>query len=344
MAGEAEARLLIAEGLGAAAGREARFGGGRRGAVNEIRFFEWRGRPLLLRRRLPEVAFAYEPDIAKEAVVAAAWRARGGGAAAVEAAMAAALQRPAPGRLPHGPELLAAGHGARPWSIQQALPGRALGEAPELAAYRRLGALLAELHALPLAACAETFRELGGPPLDPGALFGRDLERALAAAGLQAPLSAALRQAAATDFSGARPALCHNDLHGLNVLRGEAGEPVPIDWDNAVLRPAELDLVKLRHWTALDAGGWLVSEPALYAAFREGYDGAGGPAPDTGRLRACEILWLLRALIFEQRREAAGRPPAPPFPPARHYRARLEVLAEGSMAERLETGAAGAGT
>ncbi|MEX2631719.1 MAG: phosphotransferase [Tistlia sp.] len=337
---EADARALIAAGLGEAAGRDARLGAVRRGAVAEVRFFEWRGRPLLLRRRRAGAAFGYEPGLAKEPAVAAAWAARGAAAGAVGAGQAAAQGRPAPGRLPHGPALLASGHGARPWSIQEAVAGPALGAAPRPEAYRRLGAQLAELHALPLPGFAATFHDLARPA-EPARLFAEDLECALEAAAraaaLPASLAARLRRLARADlaradFAGARPALCHNDLHGLNVLAGRGGEPVLIDWDNAVLRPAELDLVKLRHWTALDGAGVLAAAPALYEAFRDGYETAGraegsGP-PDPDRLRACELLWLLRVLAFEAGREAAGRAPAAPFPAAAAYRARLEELAE----------------
>ncbi len=333
---ESEARGLIAGALGDRAGRAAVLGTRRRGAIAEVVLFRLDGRALVLRRRLAGVGFGYEAGLAKEAIAAAAWAARSQGAEAVAAAMAAARARPRPGRLPQGPELLAAGHGARPWSIQQALTGPALGERPDPDAFRRLGALLADLHALPLPGCLESFHDLPGRPVDPEALYRRELGRALEAASQAAALAPSLAadlrrlgEALAPALAGARAALCHNDLHGLNVL---VAPELPvglglIDWDNAALRPAALDLVKLRHWCLVDEAGFLAPAAALYAAFREGYDSARGEVADARQLQAFELLWLLRVLAFEAAREAAGRVPAPPFPAASGYRRRLEALA-----------------
>jgi aminoglycoside phosphotransferase (APT) family kinase protein len=126
--------------------------------------------------------------------------------------------------------------------------------------------------------------------------------------------------------------LAHNDLHGLHLIDDAAGDRMwIIDWDNAVVAPPELDFVKLRYWTRVDAQtGRLTADPEIYGALRAAYAAAGGPTLDIAVSRACEALWLLRVFHFETDRRLAGKPTPTLFPPAQTYLDALEDLAKAS--------------
>lgn len=177
-----------------------------------------------------------------------------------------------------------------PYSLYEWVEGKALWDEPRPALYEQAGRLLRRLHATPV-----------GPEL------GRRLGR------LRTP--------------GPRPrrlALAHNDFSGANIIvKGGAVRGV-IDWDNAVVDAPELDLVKMKYWTARGADGVLTHAPALYRAFLKGY----GTAPDAARLRRLERWWLERVRDFELSKERLGLRLSPGYPPTERYEAWLgEVFA-----------------
>ena len=102
------------------------------------------------------------------------------------------------------------------------------------------------------------------------------------------------------------PCLIHNDFSGANIIVDTAGKPHVIDWDNWVVDCPELDLVKMKYWTAVGSEGRLMHRAELFEAFLEGYRSASDLALDEGRLRAYEYLWLLRCFNFETSREGLG--------------------------------------
>ncbi|MDD7911143.1 aminoglycoside phosphotransferase family protein [Pseudovibrio exalbescens] len=114
--------------------------------------------------------------------------------------------------------------------------------------------------------------------------------------------------------------LAHNDYHPLNWLDTEEGLKV-IDWDNAMIAPPELDLVKMRHWTRLNAEGHLVADTNAYNQFLEGYKSSGGRVNDD-MLHVCELLWLPKVLAFERMREQQGFE-TKPFPSSNAVRKAL---------------------
>jgi aminoglycoside phosphotransferase (APT) family kinase protein len=123
--------------------------------------------------------------------------------------------------------------------------------------------------------------------------------------------------------------LVHGDVHGRNVIAKEDGNLAVLDWDNAVIDYPELDLVKPKHWTAADKNGFFVPHQKFYDAYLQGHTETFGAAPDPERMRLYELSWLIRVYRFEEMREASGRTPAPPAPPAKSYLPRIRELAGG---------------
>ncbi len=103
-----------------------------------------------------------------------------------------------------------------------------------------------------------------------------------------------------------RPCLVHNDYAGANLLVEPTGGLRVIDWDNWVVDCAELDLVKMKYWTAIGADGKLAHRADLFEAFLAGYREFAVEPVDAGRLAAYERLWLLRCFNFETSRAAGG--------------------------------------
>ena len=209
--------------------------------------------------------------------------------------------------------------------------GEPLWRRPSAERYAQAGRDLAGLHRLAFDHFYEDICAIHRRPLGWAERFHAAWSKELAEAAPRLPAALAGRLAAfdsATLVPGA-PCLVHNDYTGGNLLVEPGGRLCPIDWDNWVVDCAELDLVKMRYWTAIGPDGMLGHQPDLYAAFRRGYAEAADRDVDGGRLMAYERLWLLRIFNFESRR---GAGPAESwqavYPPAATYRRHLADLAE----------------
>lgn len=195
-----------------------------------------------------------------------------------------------------------------PFFIFEWIEGHALWEVPAAGRYHRAGRILAGLHRNRFEHFYEdifAIRHYPRPWADHmRAGYARELAQAEAV--LPAALAARLASFDLGQLQPGLPCLIHNDYTGANILADRADNLHVIDWDNWVIDCPELDLVKMKYWTAIGADGRLAHQPALFAAFLEGYRERAEQPIDAGRLAAYERLWLLRTHNFEQSREAAG--------------------------------------
>lgn len=162
------------------------------------------------------------------------------------------------------------------------------GYARSVQAATRIGAWLARLHAVPVPEAlpvidfAESLAHYFGR-LPPGRMSAGLVERARRIT------------ARATEFAAA--ALCHNDLHHLNLIEGPAGI-VAVDWEYAGRGAPIMDLAGYAAYHDLDTG----AASALLA----GYDGAG----EIGRSAAlADARWLFESVWLawlELKRELDG--------------------------------------
>ena len=119
---------------------------------------------------------------------------------------------------------------------------------------------------------------------------------------------------------------------GPRSVVGTDGTRKIIDWDNWVVESPELDVLKMKYWTAIGGDNLLAPDAGLMGAFLEGYGGVEGAVLDDDRLRAYEHLWLLRAFNFEsaKREDGDARPTdaswAVHYPPAAAYEVYLRAL------------------
>src|SRR5262249_52798892 len=124
-----------------------------------------------------------------------------------------------------------------------------------------------------------------------------------------------LRAIRLPEKESATPTLLHNDFSGANILVKDGKIVCSIDWDNSVIEAPELDLVKMKYWTAHNSTGVLAHHPGLYAAFLRGYESFGQEAKAMARLaHLYEILWLCRVYNFEKSKEERGLPTAQGYP------------------------------
>ena len=202
-----------------------------------------------------------------------------------------------------------------PFFIYEWIDGEILWRIPTSDHYAAAGRNLARLHRITFDAYYADIFRIGREPLDWTARF----ERALAVEAQQAEtllppnILKKLRTLDVAALPSTPPRLVHNDYSGGNIIVDGTGGQKIIDWDNWVVEAPELDLLKMKYWTAIGPDGLLAPVPALYSAFLEGYKsevGTGAVAVplDEGRMRAYEFLWLTRAYTFEsaRRRETPG--------------------------------------
>ncbi|MBL8833081.1 MAG: aminoglycoside phosphotransferase family protein [Rhodospirillales bacterium] len=306
------------------------------GAVNRTWPVVHGGRKYALRLRREETHFRYEKGVAKSALVAAIHAAKRVGSSDARAAdglAAASAGRLAP---PHAPALVHWSNGddlwALPWELSDWCEGTTLARQADAGSIARAGAAIAEIHSVRFEGGYPDLLSLGGKPQDFAAWLGAGIARELARGRIPPALARFVENVAARADRKVAWTLAHNDLHGLHLIDDAANATLwVIDWDNAVVAPPELDFVKLRYWTRVDAGtGQLTADPELYGALRAAYAAAGGPVLDIAVSRACEALWLLRVFHFETDRKLAGKPTPRLFPPAETYLAALHDLAKAA--------------
>jgi hypothetical protein len=196
-----------------------------------------------------------------------------------------------------------------PVSISRWVDGELLWDSPAEESYRQSGVLLAAIHSRPCRVRGPDFKALSTRPLNVTDEILMTMEKFASAI---AELSAAMGRLAAKAVKSAHPlatslaakgpriALCHGDYHGGNLIRTPKQLYV-IDWDNAVFGLPEMDLVKMRYWTAR-TGEKPSYVKKLYDAFMSGYLGAlhgTGLKIDEEAERLSELMWLLRVMKFE---------------------------------------------
>ncbi|HMA50850.1 MAG TPA: phosphotransferase [Magnetospirillaceae bacterium] len=315
----------------------------RSGTFNRVIKFTYQGRRLGVRLALDRRHFRYERDLIKE-VFAIALMKRAGAplddeetGREVEALLAA----------PRGRLL---GHEAvrtilyYDWSMERLpyafflfewIEGAVLWEQPFADRYEAAGRVVAGLHKVRFEHFYENILTIHHVPRSWRDHLRVCLNRELARAELNLPEKLVARLNAmdlGVVLQPGQPCLIHNDYSGANIIVDPGGSLHVIDWDNWVVDCAELDLVKMKHWTAVGTEGRLMHKPELYGAFLEGYRSAADNPIDEGRLRAYEYLWLLRCFNFETSREGSGETGLSNdswrhvYPRARYYLDLLESL------------------
>jgi len=208
-----------------------------------------------------------------------------------------------------------------PFFIYEWVDGEILWHRPDADGYHAAGRNLARLHGITFQSYYQDIFRIGREPLSWAERFGAALaaERRQAEPLLPPAILAKLDAVDTAAIPAARPCLVHNDYSGGNIVVEASGAQKIIDWDNWVVEAPELDLLKMKYWTAIGADGLLAPHPALYSAFLEGYNSAAGTVPEPRRLRAYETLWLTRAFTFESARSERHEHSAGGTDLARHY-------------------------
>lgn len=328
------ARALLARAFGARAGI-ARLDAPIDGAINRTFPVTLEDSRYALRLRVNEAGFRYEKGIAKAALVGAIHAAKRAGASD-DTAAAAKPNGEAP---PHAPKLHHWSDGddlwPLPWEIAGWCPGDAIGAAnvkPSADALIRAAHAIADIHGVTFDGGKADLLNLAGPGHDFASWVGGAIDRELARGPVPGAIDGYARAIARKAKQSVRWTLVHNDLHGLHLIDDAAAKRIwIIDWDNALVAPPELDFVKLKHWTRIDAAtGHLSADAATYDAILSAYQSKTGRALDPDVFAACEALWLLRVWRFESERREQGRPTPILFAGPEIYRAALDRLAEAA--------------
>lgn len=315
----------------------------RAGSFNKVIKFSYDGRTLGARINLDQTHFRYERDLVKEVFAISLLNYTG------ECIDDERARQILDGVLamPKGAHL---GHDlARPilyydWTMAQLpfpffifewIDGPALWEQPFADSYFAAGKLLAELHRVRFERFYENIFSIHHTPRSWRDHLRVCLNRELARGDLTLPakLVTRLNDLDMSNLQPGTPCLIHNDFSGANLLVDASGRLHAIDWDNWVVDCPELDLVKMKYWTAIGSEGHLTHRPGLYDAFLAGYKAIAGHAIDAGRQRAYEHLWLLRSFNDESSREGDQQSAAPlatswrqVYPNADYYRDLLQDL------------------
>jgi len=221
-----------------------------------------------------------------------------------------------------------------PFFLFEWIEGAVLWEQPFEERYLEAGKLLAGVHKVRFEHFYENILTIHHVPRSWRDHLRVCLNRELARAefNLPARLVEHLNELDMSKLEPGRPCLIHNDFSGANIIVDKADKLHVIDWDNWVVDCPELDLVKMKYWTAIGQEGRLMHRPELFAAFLDGYRSAADLTIDEERLAAYEHLWLLRCFNFETSREAMGEEGMSTdswrhvYPRARYYLDLLESL------------------
>lgn len=304
------------------------------GNINTIVKVECEGRLYGLRVRTQEQVYRYEPDLVKEALVAALLTP--GSRPPTDTAVARlfdGLLAARCGRLESETTVLPRLRYydwtrqllAHPYCVYDWADGAPLWDTPAPPLYRAAGRALAQIHTVRFEAWYADFPSVGKKPLAWAERFPQALGKELDAARRHLPTT--LAEAAAglrlPDTLEVRPCLVHNDFSPGNILTADGRLTAIIDWDNAVVDAPALDFVKMKYWTAKNTAGRLSPHPTLFAAFVEGYGDAGQAIVESLAFALYELLWLLRVFNFECAKQAQGIAPAPGYPEAGVYEAFL---------------------
>ncbi|GEM_PF-4517262 len=314
----------------------------RSGTFNRVVKFTYAGKRLGVRLALNRLHFRYERDLIKEVFAVDLLNHAGAAIDDQEAArrVEALLQAPRGTLMSHESVRTILYYD---WSMEQLpyafflfewIEGAVLWELPFADNYEAAGRVLAGIHKVRFEHFYENILTIHHVPRSWRDHLRVCLNRELARAELNLPgrLIGRLNELDMSVLQAGPPCLIHNDYSGANIVVATGGLLHVIDWDNWVVDCPELDLVKMKHWTAIGHEGRLMHRPELYEAFLEGYRAAADIRIDEGRLRAYEYLWLLRCFNFENSREGSGEESVGNdgwrhvYPRARYYLDLLESL------------------
>ena len=315
----------------------------RSGTFNRVVKFTYGRKRLGVRLALDQTHFRYERDLIKEVFAVSLLNEAG---AAIDderaaARVAALLGAPRGAKLSH-PLVRTILH--YDWSLTELpypfflfewIEGAVLWEQPFPEHYQAAGKALAGIHKVRFEHFYENLLTIHEVPRSWRDHLRVCLNRELARGEFYLPesLVARLNELDMSRMEPGRPCLIHNDFSGANIVIDPDGQPHVIDWDNWVVDCPELDLVKMKYWTAIGSEGRLAHRAELYDALLEGYRSSSDLLLDAQRLRAYEYLWLLRCFNFETSQEALGEEEGISndgwrhvYPRARYYLDLLESL------------------
>jgi Ser/Thr protein kinase RdoA (MazF antagonist) len=314
----------------------------RSGSFNRVVKFSYGARRLGVRLALDQTHFRYERDLIKEVFALTLLNQAGEAiddrraSAKVEALLAA----PRGAGLSHESVRTILHYDwsmtelPYPFFLFEWIEGTLLWEQPYPERYCAAGKVLAAIHKVRFEHFYDNLLAIHHVPRSWRDNIRVCLNRELARGAFSLPeaLAARLNALDMSKIEAGRPCLIHNDFSGANIVIDEGGQPHIIDWDNWVVDCPELDLVKMKYWTAIGHEGRLMHRAELYEAFLDGYRSASDLPLDEGRLKAYEHLWLLRCFNFETSREALGEEQSRSdswrhvYPRARYYLDLLESL------------------
>ncbi len=307
------------------------------GNINRIYKIEYLGRTLGVRLAVNQYRFKYEKDVIKEvfAIQLITHSKPSPGDSVARDIVDGLLRRPVGANVGHGRvrDIVHYDWSMRtlpyPFFVFEWVEGEPLWRAGGAERYFLAGQDLAWLHGISFESYYQDIFGIGRAPLDWAAGFGLSLARELVLAEPRLPPHLYARIAAfdAAGLKAGRPTLVHNDYAGGNIIVEPGGTRRIVDWDNWVVDSPELDIIKMKYWTAVGSNGLLGHDATHFAAFLEGYASAstGARALDEGVMGAYELLWLLRAFNFESARQAEREMPAAGtswgahYPPAAAY-------------------------
>jgi hypothetical protein len=307
----------------------------RAGTFNRVIKFTYAGRHLGVRVAVDQRHFRYERDIVKEVFAMALLRYAGEEIddERVAVIIESLLAKPRGGDLGHDSVRSILYYDwsmtdlPYPFFLFDWVEGPVLWEKPFAEHYHESGKLLAGIHQVRFENFYDNVFTIHQLPRSWRDHFRVCLNRELARAEIMLPpaLFARLNGTDMSHLTAGQPCLVHNDFAGANIVIDQQLRPHAIDWDNWVVDCAELDLVKMKYWTAIGQEGRLTHRPELFEAFMAGYC-AHAPQPiDEQRLKAYEYLWLLRCFNFEnssiaaEETASAGNSWRPVYPGASYY-------------------------
>jgi len=299
------------------------------GNINAILKLRYEGRYLGVRLALNTYRFRYEKDIIKEIfalfLIYFARDAENDGVAKdiVDGMLASPVGSHVGHALVHRVIHYDWSMATLPWPffIYEWVDGEILWSQAEPEPYYTAGRNLALLHQITFQSYYQDIFRIGREPLSWHQRFATALahEREHALPRLPATVIAKFDALDPAALMPARPCLVHNDYSGGNIIIDSYGGQKIIDWDNWLVDAPELDLMKMKYWTAIGPDGLLVPDHRLYSDFLQGYQSVAGSVLDSQRFRAYEFLWLTRAYNFESAHQDHREQTAGGSTLARHY-------------------------
>lgn len=310
------------------------------GTINSIVHCRGGGADYCLRVRVNEAIFQYEPGLLKEVFVALALR-RVSQQSTADEILADIYRKCVANTVEFPPLTFSIGPDIYFGVTRCDLPGNRFPciitewfDAPLLAeamdighGFHALGQAIRQLHSIRTSAFYRNLRELGEYRFPRNfseeivaEIAKRNDDVQLLADDMLSPL---LERASLALSENHAFCLCHNDLHPRNVFwRSDPASPKQIaivDWDNACISHPYLDFVKVLYWSKIGPDGRLGMDDRLFGRFCSGYGEEASKVKRSPIFLTLCLLWLMRVLMFEKKREVGGREVPRPFQPSAYY-------------------------